>query len=69
MTKLTIGSNQHAEDEIFDAPTDASNGIQTEFHFGEGVDPSEPEDELVDAAERSSQLFGALGVKQLNASL
>ena len=68
-TKLTTGSKEHAEDEIFEAPTDAANGIQTEFHGGEGVDPGEPEDEVVDAAERSSQLFGALDVKQLNAIL
>ena len=52
-TKLTTGSKEHAEDEIVKALTDASNGIQTEFHGGDGVDPGEPEDEPVDAAERS----------------
>ena len=34
--------------------TVAPNTVQTEFHGGEGIDADEPEDELVDAAERSS---------------
>ena len=61
----TTGCKEHAEDELLEAPTDTPNAVQTEFHGGEGVDPDEPEDELVDAAERSSPLFGALNVKQL----
>jgi hypothetical protein len=61
----THGSKQHAEDEILDA-TAAPNVVQTEFRGGEGIDADEPEDELVDAAERSSPIFGALSVKDLS---
>ena len=64
-TKLTTGSKEHAEDEILEA-TVAPNAVQTEFHGGEGIDADGPEDELVDAAERSSPVFGALSVKDLN---
>ena len=65
-TKLTTGCKEHAEDEVLEAPTGNPNAVQTASHGGEGVDPDEPEDELVDAAERSSPLFGALQVKQLS---
>ena len=64
-TKLTTGCKEHAEDELVEAPSVTPQAVETEFHGGEGIDPDEPEDELVDNAERSSQLFGALGVKQL----
>ena len=64
-TKLTTGCKEHAEDELVEAPTGNPNAVVMEFHGGEGVDPDEPEDELVDVAERSSPLFGALQVNQL----
>jgi len=64
-TKLTTGCKEHAEDELVEAPSDTPQAVETEFHGGEGIDPAEPEDEVVDNAERSSPLFGALGVKQL----
>ena len=59
-TKLTTGCKEHTEDELLEAPADTPNAVETEFHGGEGVDPDEPEDELVDAAERSSPLFWRL---------
>ena len=69
-TKLTTGCKEHAEDELLEKhPTDTPHAAQTEFHGGEGVDPDEPENEAVDAAERSSPLFGALNVKQLTGIL
>ena len=68
-TKLTTGTKEHAEDEVLEAPTEAPNTVATEFHGGEGVDPDEPEDELVDAAERSSPLFGAMSVEKLSGIL
>ena len=64
-TKLTTGCKEHAEDELVEAPTGNPNAVVTEFHGGEGVEPDEPEDELVDVAERSSPLFGALPVNKL----
>jgi hypothetical protein len=68
--KLTTGYKEHAEDELLEAPpTDTPHAAETEFHGGEGIDPDEPEDEAVDAAERSSPLFGALNVQQLTGIL
>ncbi len=61
-TKLTTECKEHAEDEAFEK-TDDPNAVQTEFHGGEGVDMEEPEDEVVDAAERASTVFGALRVR------
>jgi hypothetical protein len=69
-TKLTTGCKEHAEDELLEAPpTDTPHAVETEFHGGEGVDPGEPEDEVIDVAERSSPLFGTLNVKQLTCIL
>ena len=63
-TKLTIGANVHAEDEVHEAFLETSHAMETEFHGGEGVDPEGAEDEIVDVAERSAPLFGALTVQQ-----
>ncbi len=45
-------------------PREGPNTVATEFHGGEGVDPDEPEDELADAAERSSPLVGAMSIEK-----
>lgn len=63
-TKLTTDARVHAEDEPIAAPTDTPHAVETEFHGGEGVDPADAVDELIDAAELSSPLFGALSVQQ-----
>ena len=63
-TKLTTDARVHAEDEPIEAPTDTPHAVETEFHGGEGVDPADAVDELIDAAELSSPLFGALSVQQ-----
>ena len=63
-TKLTTGSKDHAEDEQMEAPSSTPHAVETEFHGGEGVDPAQPEDELLDAAELSAPLFGSLSVHQ-----
>jgi len=69
-TKLTTGCKEHAEDEVLETPAEnAPNAVETEFYGGEGVEPEEPEGELVDASEQSSPLFGALSVDQLTALL
>ena len=60
----SAGARDHAEDELIEAPTDRTRASETEFHGGEVVVPAEAEDELIDAAELSSPLFGALSVQQ-----
>ena len=62
-TKHTLGAKAHSEDELLEAIPETSRAMETEFHGGEGVDPECAEDELLDVAELSPPLFGALAVQ------
>ena len=68
-TKLTIGAKAYAEDELIEALPETSHAVETELHGGEGVDPEGAEDELIDVAELSSPLFGALSVQHWSSLL
>ena len=62
-TTFTFGNKEDAEDGVLEVLPEPSHGMETEFHGGEGVDTEYAEDELLDVAERSFPLLGALSVR------
>ena len=67
-TKLTVGKQPKAEDEIVECPTDAPQTSHAEFYGGEGVDAGEPEDEEAESSNISTPLV-SFSLEQLTTLL